>query len=281
MLTPTSTLPGAAPPGEASVPILSASGIHKQYRRADGSEHRVLRDVSLHLEDREFVSIVGPSGCGKTTLLRICAGLIGSSAGTIEFQGAAKRVPPALMGYAFQQPALLPWRTVLSNVLLPADMLGLDRKRSTQRARELLELVGLPGIEKQHPHQLSGGMQQRVAIARSLLHEPRLLFMDEPFGALDAMTREELNAHLQEVHRAQGVSILFVTHSIQEAIFLSDRVLVLPGPASEAAPVDLRIPLERPRTDQTIVGEPFRLLESELRLALEAARGVPSPGGVQ
>lgn len=259
--------------GRHDAPILRANGIRKQYQRADGGIHRVLRDVDLELGNKEFVSIVGPSGCGKTTLLRVCAGLIKSTAGAVQFRGVTQKVPPALMGYAFQQPALLPWRTVLDNVLLPADILGLNRKQAVTRARSLLDLVGLPGIEKQRPHQLSGGMQQRVAIARSLLHEPPLLFMDEPFGALDAMTREELNEHLQEVHRDQGVSILFVTHSIQEAIFLSDRVVVLPGPASDHPPKELVIDLERPRTAQTMVSEPFRKLESELRGLLLAAHG--------
>ncbi len=206
-----------------------------------------LRPTSLEVAAGEFVSIVGPSGCGKTTLMKIVAGLLPASAGEVRIDGVPVHEPPDGVGIVFQTPTLLKWRTVLDNVLVPAEATGRPRARYEQSARDLIRLVGLEGFAEHYPRELSGGMQQRVAISRALLLEPRLLLMDEPFGALDAMTREEMNLELQRIWGEQPKTVLFITHSIDEAVFLSDRVVVMtlrPGGVREV----LDIELPRPRT---------------------------------
>jgi len=205
-----------------------------------------LLPTSIEIAENEFVSIVGPSGCGKSTLLKIIGGLLAPSEGEVRIDGAPVTEPPDGVGIVFQAPTLLPWRTVLGNILLPAEARGLPRTQIKPVARELINLVGLDGFADYYPQQLSGGMQQRVAISRALLLDPRLLLMDEPFGALDAMTREEMNLELQRIWEQRRKTVVFITHSIDEAVFLSDRVVVMtprPGRVREV----LRMDLDRPR----------------------------------
>lgn len=209
-----------------------------------------LDDVSFNVQRGEFISLVGPSGCGKSTLLRLIAGLIRPTWGEIEVDG--KRVTqPIPVGFVFQAPALLPWRSVLGNVLVSAELSGRRAKDYRARARGLLDLVGLSGFENSSPNQLSGGMQQRVSLCRALVLDPPLLLMDEPFGALDAMTRDEMNAELLRIW-AQGhvtKTVVFVTHSIQEAVFLSDRLIVMtPRPGRIAKDTESVLP--RPRNEE-------------------------------
>lgn len=216
----------------------------------------------------EFVSFVGPSGCGKTTLLKMAAGLIAPTEGQIHYRGTGRAIAPGAYGFVFQGAALLPWRTVLENVMLPAVILGLPMKEAKARALQLLELVHLGRVAASYPNQLSGGMQQRASIARALLHDPQVLFMDEPFGALDAMTREQLNMELQRISRDQQKTVLFVTHDIEEAVLLSDRVLVFSrGPGRLVA--TLRIDLPRPRLLSSKADPRFLRAVAEIRMLLD------------
>jgi NitT/TauT family transport system ATP-binding protein len=226
---------------------LSIRGVSKVYSTSDGPL-AVIDNVSFEVANGEFISIVGPSGCGKSTLLRMVAGLRTLSAGSIELDDVAV-VKPTRVGMVFQAPALLPWRSALKNVMLAAELAGWSSKEYEPHARSLLELVGLGGFENRRIGELSGGMQQRVALCRALLTESTLLLMDEPFGALDALTRDEMNSELLRIWGAGGTkkTVLFVTHSIPEAVFLSDRVIVMSQrPAVISA--DVPIGLERPRT---------------------------------
>jgi NitT/TauT family transport system ATP-binding protein len=185
-----------------------------------------LDDASFSFEQGEFVSLLGPSGCGKTTLLRIVAGLIPRTSGTVRIGGRDVNGPYGDYGFVFQAPGLMPWRNVLDNVLFPMEILKRGDAAARKRARDLLSLVGLEAFEGARPHQLSGGMQQRVSLCRALIHEPKLLLMDEPFGALDELTRLDMNDLLLDVRRQTGAAVLFVTHSISEAVYLGDKVLV-------------------------------------------------------
>ena len=206
-----------------------------------------LRDVSLEVAENEFVTLVGRSGCGKSTLLRIVAGLLRPTRGEVLVRGDRVSRPRRDVSLAFQRPALLPWRNVLENVMLPVEILGLDKAAYRRKAQELLELVGLRGFEKRRPYELSGGMQQRAALCRSLIHDPAVLLMDEPFAALDALTREELSLELQRIWGEHRKTIVFVTHSIQEAVLLADRIVVMtPRPGRIAKIVDVSLP--RPRS---------------------------------
>lgn len=260
----------AQPAGQSlsSAPLrLQVQDVSKTYAAADGGDSVAVQGVSFEVRTGEFVSLVGPSGCGKTTLLKACAGLVPITTGTIDYEGSGRPAKAGTYGMVFQTPTLLPWWTVLENVLLPARVLRLDQQRARQRARELLELVGLIGVDDRYPGELSGGMQQRASLARALLHEPDLVFMDEPFGALDAITRDTMNDLLQRLQRELGQTILFVTHSIQEAIWLSDRVLVMsrgPGRILDAVDVDF----ERPRDMSLSADERFRALELHLKQEL-------------
>jgi NitT/TauT family transport system ATP-binding protein len=204
-------------------------------------------NVTLDVDEGEMVALVGPSGCGKTTVLKILAGLHAADGGEVRIgEGAGGFRPGRDVGMVFQQALLLPWRTVLRNVMLPADILGLPRRAAEARARDLLGMVGLRGFEDRRPYELSGGMQQRAAIARALLHDPRLILMDEPFGALDALTRERMNLEMRRIWRESGKTILFVTHSIQEAVFLGSRCAVLTaGPARMAELLEIDLPADR------------------------------------
>ena len=220
--------------------------VSKSFVTRAGERVPALADVSLEIKPHEFVCLVGPSGCGKSTLLRLVAGLLAPSAGTVSIGGAAVTEPRADTGIVFQAPTLLPWATVLDNVLFPVDMMGKLDDAARQRARALLDLVGLAGFEGKYPRELSGGMQQRAGICRALVHDPDILLMDEPFGALDALTREELTIEVLRIWREQPKTILFVTHSIPEAVLLADRVVVMsarPGRISEI----IEVALPRPR----------------------------------
>ncbi|MBE1495959.1 NitT/TauT family transport system ATP-binding protein [Amycolatopsis lexingtonensis] len=202
--------------------------------------------IDLEVGANEFVAVTGRSGCGKSTLLRLIAGLLPPTRGRISIGGEPVTKPRRDVSVMFQRPALLPWRSVLSNVMLPIEIFGLERKSYRDRAHELLELVGLRGFEKRLPHELSGGMQQRVSLCRSLIHAPAVMLMDEPFSALDALTRTELSGELQRIQLERPRTVVFVTHSIEEAVVLADRVAVLtPRPGRLRKTVDLALP--RPR----------------------------------
>ena len=243
----------------------------------NGDRMEVLRDVECHVGDGEFVSVLGESGCGKTTLLRLVAGLLAPTAGRVLVDGSPVTAPRREMGFVFQQAVLLDWRTVLDNVLLPAEILRLDKAAYAAEARKLLGLMGLQDFAAHRPPQLSGGMQQRVAIARALILKPTLLLMDEPFGALDAITREQMNLELLNIWSLTGTTALFVTHDIGEAVFLSDRVVLLsrrPGTVQEIFPVDL----PRPRLPEHRFADDFVRLCRRVKEAMVAAgTGGPRP----
>jgi NitT/TauT family transport system ATP-binding protein len=226
-------------------PFVSVRELSHTYATRAGPV-RALDDVSLDLAAGEFVAVVGPSGCGKSTLMLAVAGLLRPTAGSVAIGGARVERPYTDVGIVFQDPVLLDWRDVLANVMLQADVRGLDRDAMRARSRGLLARVGLDGFEHRHPYELSGGMRQRVSICRSLVHEPPLLLMDEPFGALDALTREQMNLDLQDLWLARRPGVLFVTHAIDEAVFLANRVVVMsPRPGRIAAQVAIDLP--RPR----------------------------------
>jgi NitT/TauT family transport system ATP-binding protein len=230
--------------GEARVAI-EVGRLSKQYATPRGSVV-ALEEIGFTVQEGEFVAIVGPSGCGKSTLLKILAGLLETSSGTATLRGTPIAGPRRDIGVVFQSPVLFPWRTVLDNVLLPVEVQGLDAAKHRGIARELLALVGLAEFESRYPWELSGGMQQRVAIVRGLVHDPALLLMDEPFGALDAMTRESMNLELQRIWLERRKTVLFITHSIPEAVFLADSVHVMtprPGRILHSE----RVTLARPR----------------------------------
>jgi NitT/TauT family transport system ATP-binding protein len=251
--------------------VLTGERVEKRFQSRRGDEAVALAPSTFRVRAGDFISLVGPSGCGKTTLLKICAGLMEPSGGSVTYRNTGSPVRPGTFGMVFQNPALLPWRTVGKNLLLPQEILHTDRVTADRRVEELLELVHLPGIRDRYPKELSGGMQQRVAIARALMPDPDLLFMDEPFGALDAITREELNGSLQEVQMAARKTVLFVTHDIPEAIFLADRVFVMstnPGTVVEEITIDL----PRPRTIDSRLTPAFREAEARIRHLLHPNR---------
>jgi len=227
-------------------PFIHLDGVRKVYETRAG-DFLAVSDVTMDILPGELVSLVGPSGCGKTTLLKILAGLHSYDAGTVRIGNAAFPFDPKRdVGMVFQQALLLKWRRILDNVLLPAEILGLPMKPARDRARDLLAMVGLAGFEQKYPYELSGGMQQRAAIARALVHDPKLVLMDEPFGALDALTREKMNLELLRIWKESGKTIIFVTHGIQEAVFVGSRVAVLTaGPARMADRFEVELPYPR------------------------------------
>jgi NitT/TauT family transport system ATP-binding protein len=231
-----------------------------------------LRDISLTIEKNELITIVGPSGCGKSTLLRLVAGLIRPTRGRIVLDGAEVAGPRPDTGIVFQSPTLLPWATVTDNVLFPLKIMHQMTLDSRQRAASLLELVGLRGFERKYPRELSGGMQQRTAICRALIHDPGILLMDEPFGALDALTREEMTLELLRIWTERPKTILFVTHSILEAVMLGDRVVVMsPRPGRIAEIID--VPLGRPRTFDVEGRREFQACAQRIRELIFGGRG--------
>lgn len=227
-----------------------------------------VQDVSLDVEPGEFVAIVGPSGCGKSTLLRLVAGLVRPTAGQVFLMGRPVTGPQSNIGYVFQRPALLEWRGVRDNILLQAEMRRMDRDTAARRADELITMVGLRGFESALPHELSGGMQQRVALARALLHDPPVLLMDEPFGALDALTREQMNVELHRIWRERRLTVLLVTHSVAEAVYLATRVVVMsPRPGRVLDVLDVPLPAERDYTE-TMGNDIFGHLTRRIRQLL-------------
>lgn len=237
--------PRAAPAGVRA--HVTVRDLQKRFVTKSGDEIVALDGVSLDVQPGEFVSVVGPSGCGKSTLLLLIAGLETATSGEIYVEGEAVRGPFPRLGIAFQRDSLLEWRTVLDNVLIQADLRGWPRRDYQKRARELLQMVGLGSFEKSYPHELSGGMRQRVALCRALVHEPVLLLLDEPFGAVDALTREQLNVDVSEMCRLAQVTTLLVTHDINEAVFMADRVVTMTGrPGAIAGVVDVAGGSRRP-----------------------------------
>ena len=236
-----------ARPTDPAEPVVDARHLDLTFRTADGPVH-ALSDVTLAIEKGAFVALIGPSGCGKTTLLRVIADLEQPTGGSISVNGVSptRNREERGYGYVFQSPALYPWRTVEKNVTLPLEIMGIGRTERLERARRNLQLVNLEGFENRHPWQLSGGMQQRVSIARALSFEPALLLMDEPFGALDEITRDHLNEQLLRLWRTTGKTVVFVTHSIAEAAFLSTRIVVMsPRPGRILEVIDSEFPDDR------------------------------------
>jgi len=254
--------------------VVRIIGVDKTFIRDGAAATTALSGISLDVARGEFVSLIGPSGCGKSTLLRVIGDLIAPTAGTVEVNGKAadQARRDRDYGMVFQAPVLFDWRTVEDNVKLPLELMGYDAARRTARAREMLDLVELGDFLKHHPYQLSGGMQQRVAIARALAFEPAILLMDEPFGALDEMTRERMNQEVLRIWEATGTTIVFVTHSIPEAVFLSSRVVVMsarPGRITDVIDVDL----ERPRGIATREEPRYFELVTAVREALRRGGG--------
>ncbi len=250
----------------ASEPALVTRNLSMVYPNGDGGLH-ALHQVDLQVQPQEFVCVVGPSGCGKTTLLRLLAGLLTPSSGEVIFEGKPLRGPRRRIGFVFQQTSLMPWRSVVENISLPLELQGVAEDERRHRAMELIELVGLVGFENTHPHNLSGGMAQRVAIARALVHEPNILLLDEPFGALDALTRERMASELLRIWAARTATVVMVTHSISEALLLSDRLLVLSERPGRIR-LELQVPLSRPRTLEMTYTSRFGALAQEIRAAI-------------
>jgi NitT/TauT family transport system ATP-binding protein len=227
-----------------STAFVQLENVQKVYR-SRGEDFLAVSDVTMDIGSGELVALVGPSGCGKTTVLKILAGLHDHDGGAVQI-GGGDFDPGRDVGIVFQQALLLKWRRILDNVLLPAEILGLPLHAARERARDLLEMVGLGGFEQKYPYELSGGMQQRAAIARALIHDPKLILMDEPFGALDALTRERMNLELLRIWEDSHKTIVFVTHSIQEAVFLGSHCAVLTsGPARMADYFSIDLPYPR------------------------------------
>jgi NitT/TauT family transport system ATP-binding protein len=248
---------------------IAVSGVEQEFHISGGIV-RALDGIALTMADGEFVSVVGPSGCGKSTLMRIVAGLVSPTRGTVRIAGRLVDGPAPDVGIVFQKATLLPWRSVVGNIDLQLEMRNLPRSARAARLAQLIELTGLTGFERALPHELSGGMQQRVALCRALIHDPAILLMDEPFGALDAMTREAMNTELQRVWMDSAKTVLFITHSISEAVFLSDRVVVMtPRPGRIAEIVSVQVP--RPRTFAMIGDPAFVEAMVKVRGALETS----------
>ena len=249
-------------------PLIALRGLSKSFATLQGERIDALVDIDVGIAAGSFATIVGPSGCGKSTLLRLLAGLIPATAGRAEIAGELVSGPRKDIGMVFQSSILLPWRTVLENILLPAEILGIPQERARERAHELLRMVHLEGFDNKYPQELSGGMQQRASIARALLHDPAILLMDEPFGALDAMTREQMNLELQRIWQASGKTVILVTHSIPEAVFLGDQVLVMtPRPGRLAATIPVALP--RPRELDGMATPQFGELTRDIRALLQ------------
>ena len=244
------------------MPILAAASLSHRY-----GELRTLDDVSFSVEPQEFVCLVGPSGSGKSTLLRLLAGLLLPTSGQVLFEGQPLTGPRRRMGFVFQKANLMPWRTVLANVTLPLELQGVPPAEAARRAQELIDLVGLSGFEASLPRGLSGGMEQRVAIARALVHNPDVLLLDEPFGALDALTRERMGAELLRIWEARKKTVVLVTHSIPEALLLADRVLVLSARPGQIR-LALDVPLPRPRRVEMEYSPEFGKLATQVRAAI-------------
>jgi NitT/TauT family transport system ATP-binding protein len=250
---------------ERLAPVLRIKDVRKVY-----TDLEAIRNVSLEVAANEFVSILGPSGCGKSTLLMMVAGVVERTAGEISINNTPVIGPRRDIGVVFQQPVLLPWRTVLDNVLFPVELLKQPRAKYQQRAMELLAMAKIADFAGHLPRQLSGGMRQRASICRALIHDPNILLMDEPFSALDAITRDEMGVELLRIWQANRKTVIFVTHSIREAAFLSDRVLVM-GRRPSIIMEELAIDLPRPRDIAIMESERFNSYVRQLRNAIEAS----------
>jgi NitT/TauT family transport system ATP-binding protein len=260
-------------PPPASPELITMAGVAKTYATTAGPAVRALDGVDLNIREGEFVSVVGPSGCGKSTLLRMLAGLDMCEEGALHLGGRIVTGPSADVGVVFQAANLLPWLTVRENVRLPLRVGGRHRA-APERIGTLLAMAGLEEFGEKYPYQLSGGMQQRVGICRALARDPRILLMDEPFGALDALTRERMNVELQHIWQTSGKTVMLITHSISEAIFLADRVVVMSARPGRVLRV-LAIPIPRPRSFDTIVSHPdYPALAREIRGLLNAEGGI-------
>ena len=255
----------AGPDRSDAAPVLHIKGVRKSYRNLEA-----IRNVSLDVVENEFVGVLGPSGCGKSTLLMMVAGLVPPSDGNISINGSPVIGPRPEIGIVFQQPVLLPWRTVLDNVVFPIELLKLSRAKYEPRAMGLLAMAKIDDFANHLPRQLSGGMQQRASICRALIHDPSILLMDEPFSALDAITRDEMGVELLRIWQANRKTVIFVTHSIREAAFLSDRVLVM-GRRPATMIEEVKIGLPRPREIAMMESEPFNQHVRQLRKSIEAS----------
>ncbi|HUQ24297.1 MAG TPA: ABC transporter ATP-binding protein [Burkholderiales bacterium] len=243
--------------------------LSKTFETKSGEQIHALKDVDLHIRPGEFVSVVGTSGCGKSTLMRIVCGLISATRGSVLVSGQAVDRPRDDVGVVFQNAVLLPWKTVKDNVLVPMDLRDRRRPEHEQRAEALLAMTGLTGFESKYPFELSGGMRQRVSICRALMCQPSFLALDEPFGALDAMTREAMNLELMRICGETRATVLFITHSVPEAVLLSDRVVVMtPRPGRIADVIDVRLP--RPRTLKDYASDLFNDYTGRIRELLGA-----------
>jgi NitT/TauT family transport system ATP-binding protein len=246
--------------------VVELSGVGQTFRSSDGTPVHALQDVDLRLRRHEFVSIIGPSGCGKSTILRLVGGLLQPTAGMVSIFGLPVTEPRDEIGIVFQKPTLLPWLNVLENITFPMKhKYGRVDARDVARGHELLAIIGLADFAAKRPSELSGGMQQRVAIARSLLHDPDILLMDEPFSALDALTRDEMSFELLRIWGERPKTVVFVTHSIQEALLLSDRIVVMSARPGRVAEI-IDVPLPRPRSLATLADPVFTGLANEIRL---------------
>jgi NitT/TauT family transport system ATP-binding protein len=253
--------------GQVQGPELDLAGVSKAYGKGK-DVIRAVDEINLRVAHNEFVSVLGPSGCGKSTLVLMMAGLLSPSNGTITLQGRRVIGPRRTNGIVFQNPILLPWRTVLDNVLLPIDLMGDSTEKYRNRAIELLDIAGIADFADRLPHELSGGMQQRAGICRALIQDPDLLLMDEPFSALDAMTRDEMNLELLRIWERDRKTVVFITHSISEAIFLSDRVVVMSKrPARILEEVAIALP--RPRVLEIQDTAPFNALRAHVRSLIQ------------
>lgn len=250
----------------AALPFGRVVNVTKTFETG-GKSVSAVKDVSFQFRKGDLISLLGPSGCGKTTVLKMFGGLVPSSGGLIELDGRAITAPFPGVGVVFQAPTLMPWRTVLNNVLFPMEVLGKNDAQATRRAHEILKLVGLDSFEHAYPRQLSGGMQQRVALCRAIIHEPSILLMDEPFGALDELTRLEMNDLLLDIRRVTGATVLFVTHSISEAIYLSDQVVVF-SKRPAVIVKELKIDIAYPRSSETRFLPEFTEFERQAGVAL-------------
>jgi NitT/TauT family transport system ATP-binding protein len=255
--------------GNTSIAVLTVRNLSAVFSDQNGGL-RALEDISFAVCPEEFICVLGPSGSGKTTLLRTLAGLLPPTTGEIFFNGEQLSGPRPGVGFVFQKPSLMPWRTVQQNITLPLEIQNIPLSVCQERARKLIDLVGLQGFEQALPRDLSGGMAQRVAIARALVHDPAVLLMDEPFGSLDALTRERMGVELLRIWQARRKTVVMVTHSISEALLLADRVLVLSQRPGRLR-LDLAIDLPRPRTEEMRYIPEFWELARNLRQAIEVA----------
>jgi NitT/TauT family transport system ATP-binding protein len=261
------TVVSPARPGASHALEVSAVGL--TYRTTSGSVE-ALRGITLDVAQSEFVAVVGPSGCGKSSLLKLILGLERATRGSLAIDGCEIAGPSRGVGAVFQAPVLLPWRTIEENVLLPADAMKLDRPSATERARALLQMAGLGGFEQKYPYELSGGMQHRASIVRALVHDPKLLIMDEPFAALDAITREQMATELQRIWMESRKTVMFITHSIGEAVFLSDRIAVMSARPGRIVDVFVN-PAPRPRSFADLLSPALAELSAEIRRSLDLA----------